>query len=43
MTVDAPARPRLAVYWAAACGGCDKANHKHHERIQDVAQYLINK
>ncbi len=37
MTVDAPARPRLAVYWAAACGGCDIAILNLHERILDVA------
>lgn len=31
------ARPRLAVYWASACGGCDIAILNLHERIADVA------
>lgn len=30
-------RPRLAVYWASACGGCDIAILNLHERIADVA------
>lgn len=38
MTSTATAtRPRLAVYWAAACGGCDIAILNLHERIADVA------
>ncbi len=30
-------KPRLAMYWAAACGGCDIAVLNLHERIADVA------
>jgi F420-non-reducing hydrogenase small subunit len=30
-------KPRLAVYWASACGGCDIAILNLHERILDVA------
>jgi F420-non-reducing hydrogenase small subunit len=30
-------RPRLAVYWASACGGCDISILNLHERIADVA------
>ncbi len=33
----ASARPRLAMYWASACGGCDIAILNLHERIADVA------
>lgn len=36
-TVRAPERPRLAVYWASACGGCDIAILNLHEKIADVA------
>jgi F420-non-reducing hydrogenase small subunit len=33
-----PARkPRLAMYWASACGGCDIAVINIHEKIADVA------
>jgi F420-non-reducing hydrogenase small subunit len=32
-----PVKPRLAVYWASACGGCDIAILNLHERILDVA------
>ena len=31
-------RPRLAVYWASACGGCDISILGLHERIVDVAR-----
>ena len=31
------AKPRLAMYWAAACGGCDIAVLNIHEKILDVA------
>ena len=31
-------RPRLAVYWASACGGCDISILNLHERIADVAR-----
>jgi F420-non-reducing hydrogenase small subunit len=31
-------RPRLAVYWASACGGCDIAILNLHERIVQVAE-----
>jgi F420-non-reducing hydrogenase small subunit len=40
MTVTGDAfrtKPRLAVYWASACGGCDIAILNLHERIADVA------
>jgi F420-non-reducing hydrogenase small subunit len=30
-------KPRLAMYWAASCGGCDIAVLNLHERIADVA------
>lgn len=30
-------KPRLAVYWASACGGCDIAILNLHEKILDVA------
>jgi F420-non-reducing hydrogenase small subunit len=30
-------KPRLAMYWASACGGCDIAVLNLHERIADVA------
>ncbi len=33
----AAARPRLAMYWASACGGCDIAVLNIHEKIADVA------
>ncbi len=35
--VDVRAKPRLAMYWAAGCGGCDIAVLNLHERIADVA------
>jgi len=31
------AKPRLALYWAASCGGCDIAVLDIHEKILDVA------
>ena len=31
-------KPRLAMYWAAACGGCDIAVLNLHERIAAVAE-----
>jgi F420-non-reducing hydrogenase small subunit len=31
------AKPRLAMYWAASCGGCDIAVLNLHEKILDVA------
>ncbi len=34
---NAPARKRLAMYWAASCGGCDIAVINLHEKIADVA------
>lgn len=33
-----PARHRLAIYWAASCGGCDISILNLHEAILDVAE-----
>ena len=31
------AKPKLALYWAAACGGCDVAVLDTNEKILDIA------
>ena len=31
-------KPKLAVYWAASCGGCDIAILELHENILKVAE-----
>ncbi len=33
-------KPKLAVYWAASCGGCDIAILDIEEKILDVADYF---
>ncbi len=38
MSTTTAARPRLAMYWAASCGGCDIAVINLHEKILDVAE-----
>lgn len=32
-----PEKPKLAMYWGAACGGCDISLLGIHEKILDVA------
>jgi F420-non-reducing hydrogenase small subunit len=34
------AKPKLAIYWAGACGGCDVAVLDTHERILKVAELM---
>src|SRR5215208_465105 len=36
MTANANAKPKFAMYWAAACGGCEIAVLNTHETILDV-------
>jgi len=36
MTSSASAKPKFAMYWAAACGGCEIAVLNIHEKILDV-------
>lgn len=36
MTAEANAKPKLAMYWAASCGGCEIAVLNIHEKILDV-------
>ena len=36
--MTAPARHRLAIYWAASCGGCDISILNLHEAILDLAE-----
>ena len=31
------AKPKLAIYWSAACGGCDVAILDTNEKILDIA------
>ena len=38
MSTTTAAKPRLAMYWAASCGGCDIAVLNLHEKILDVAE-----
>lgn len=33
-------KPKLAIYWASSCGGCEVAVANLHERILDVAQHF---
>lgn len=33
-------RPKLAIYWASSCGGCEVAVANLHERILDVVQHF---
>ncbi len=35
-----PPKPKLAVYWASSCGGCEIALVNLHERILDVDAHL---
>ena len=37
MSANIATKPRLAMYWAASCGGCDIAVLNLHEKIVDVA------
>jgi F420-non-reducing hydrogenase small subunit len=37
MNNDTPARPKLALYWASSCGGCEIAVLDIEEKILDVA------
>jgi F420-non-reducing hydrogenase small subunit len=37
MSTNTATKPRLAMYWAASCGGCDIAVLNLHEKILDVA------
>ena len=34
------AKPKLAVYWAASCGGCDIAILDIEDKILDVAEFF---
>jgi F420-non-reducing hydrogenase small subunit len=40
MEVVRMAKPKLAVYWAAACGGCDVAVLDTNEKILDIANLV---
>ena len=35
--MTAKAKPKLALYWASSCGGCEIAVLAVHEKILDVA------
>ncbi|MFH1028511.1 MAG: NADH:ubiquinone oxidoreductase, partial [Pseudomonadota bacterium] len=35
-----PDKPKLAIYWAASCGGCEIAVVNLHEKILDVDAVL---
>jgi F420-non-reducing hydrogenase small subunit len=35
-----PDKPKLAIYWAASCGGCEIAVANLHEHILDVASHF---
>jgi len=38
--VSTPARKRLGVYWAAACGGCDIAVLELHEKLLELLEHV---
>src|SRR4030042_555547 len=40
MEVARMAKPKLALYWAAACGGCDVAVLDTNEKILDIANLV---
>jgi F420-non-reducing hydrogenase small subunit len=35
-----PEKPKLSVYWASSCGGCEIALVNLHEKILDVAEHF---
>ena len=37
MSENSPAKPKLAIYWAASCGGCEISILAINEKILDVA------